>query len=188
MHLCQVSGRRRAAFRSSLYLAPRVAAEVVKVCCGSQRRDPGVVLGWSVHRDLRGHLLVAPVSSGPCGGLCSGGLLVTALLFLILCWDRSHQQDLMDERGLKQVAEVQAQLMFNWSCAHSCVLRVWVPVALWFLGCWDGCDRGASSWDKSIRWTGHQKCGGACPELRGESEIKKNLCFLFFLQREGSRV
>lgn len=101
MHLGKVSGR-RAAFRSYLHLAPRVAAEVVKVCCGSQRRDPSVVLGWIVHHGLRSHLLVAPVCSGPCGGLCSGGLFMTALLFLFLCWDRSHQQDLMDEKGLKK--------------------------------------------------------------------------------------
>lgn len=94
----------------------------------------------------------------------------------------------MDERGPKEVVDVEAQLMFNWSCAHSCVLRIWVPVALWFLGYYDGCNRGVSSWDKSIRWTDHQRCGGACPELRVQSETKKNLCFLFFLQRQASRV
>lgn len=36
------------------------------------------------------------------------------------------------------------------------------------------------------RTCGHQKCAGACPELREQSETEKNLCFIS--QREGSRV
>lgn len=147
MHLGQVSGRRRAVFRSYLCLAPRVAAEVVKMCCGSQRWDPSMILGWTVHRGLRSHLLVAPVSSGQCGGLCSGGLLMTALLFLFLCWDRSQQRDPMDERGLKEGDWLMCRL--SWCSIHPVSTGVcWGYGCLWPSGSWDAgmAITGASSW------------------------------------------
>lgn len=80
--------------------------------------------------------------------------------FLIFLWDRYHQQELTDKKGMGEVVDVKAQLMFIQSCAHSCVWRRRVPVALWLLGSWDDCNRGASSWDNSslmgrppkVRW------------------------------------
>lgn len=62
------------------FLLPELQQRWLKVCCGSKGRDLSMVLGWCVHFGLGRHLLMAPVSSGPCGGLCSGGLFITALL------------------------------------------------------------------------------------------------------------
>lgn len=56
--------------------------------------------------------------------LCSRGLFVTTVVFFFV-WDWYHQQEMMDKKGMGEVVDAKAQLMVNWSCAHSCVWR-WV--------------------------------------------------------------